>query len=135
MNFFKIEIATQARNLRADLNVIANKLAELADLADDVADARDDGDSLTAAAQDANRAKDRLNRFVAIVREDPDKPEDAPADTEALPCPWCGIADVAIESMQCADRIVTGVDEDNGPVYWAECQRCGAQRADCWVGG
>lgn len=52
--------------------------------------------------------------------------KDAPTDTPGS-CPWCRVADVAVESMQCADRVVTGVDEDNGPVYWAECQRCGAQ--------
>jgi hypothetical protein len=43
------------------------------------------------------------------------------------PCPWCNSTDIAVESEQIADRVVTGVDEDNGPVYWAECQHCGAR--------
>lgn len=51
----------------------------------------------------------------------------SPADVPTAQCPWCRIANVAVESMQCADLAVTGVDEDNGPVYWAECQRCGAR--------
>src|SRR5687768_15457702 len=42
-------------------------------------------------------------------------------------CPWCNSTDIAVESEQIVDRIVTGVDEDNGPVYWAECQHCGAR--------
>lgn len=54
-------------------------------------------------------------------------PADEPTNVPTARCPWCRVADVAVESMQCADRVVTGVDEDNGPVYWAECQRCGAQ--------
>lgn len=53
--------------------------------------------------------------------------ENQPTNTPTAQCPWCRVADVAVESMQCSDRVVTGVDEDNGPVYWAECQRCGAQ--------
>ena len=53
--------------------------------------------------------------------------EDRPADAPALPCPWCSLADVAVESEQIVDRTVTGVDENNGPVYWAECQRCGVR--------
>lgn len=52
---------------------------------------------------------------------------DQPTNAPTARCPWCKVADVAVESMQCCDRVVTGVDEDNGPVYWAECQRCGAQ--------
>jgi hypothetical protein len=54
-------------------------------------------------------------------------PENMPADAPTKTCPWCGVADVAVESEQCSDRTITGVDEDNGPVYWAECQRCGAR--------
>lgn len=43
------------------------------------------------------------------------------------PCPWCDSTDVAVESEQIVDRIVTGVDENNGPVYWSECQHCWAR--------
>jgi hypothetical protein len=44
------------------------------------------------------------------------------------PCPFCGCdAQPTVESDQCCDRTITGVDPDNGPVYWAECGRCGAR--------
>lgn len=74
-------------------------------------------------AVEMERWNTRANPAPAPVSPSSNEPANAPTAR----CPWCKVADVAVESMQCADRIVTGVDEDNGPVYWAECQRCGAQ--------
>lgn len=43
-------------------------------------------------------------------------------------CPFCGDERrPEVESKQIVDAIITGVDPHNGPVYWAECQRCGAR--------
>lgn len=43
-------------------------------------------------------------------------------------CMFCGdTREPEIDHMDCCDRKVTGYDVNNGPVYWATCQRCRAQ--------
>jgi hypothetical protein len=42
-------------------------------------------------------------------------------------CPWCRSRRSALINEPTCDRRVVGVDENNGPIYYVECEQCGAR--------
>ena len=43
------------------------------------------------------------------------------------PCPWCQTTEWSVERDDITDSVITSYDPNNGPIYYARCDCCGAQ--------